>query len=148
MATWAILDDKNVVTNRIEADTTFIEASGQHGIELREGQPCDIGWVYNAATETFAEPIAQTNSEPEYHYRWTELKGGLRGTDLFGIAFQNPSVLNVITDAMTDLSDTNEHRWEDFSFAVLTIQEQYTTEQKDRFQALLQDTSFPAIAFN
>ena len=140
MGTWAIIEN-GIVTNRIAADADFLAATNQQGIELSDGQPCDIGWSFSNGT--FTPPV----NEP-LTYQWVDLENALRGTDLFGVAFAFTAPLILITHAFANTDQTNENRWGDFQFAVMQIEAAYSTAQKDRFQASLKDNGFPLMPFS
>jgi len=125
-----------IVINRIVADST-----PQDGIELIGDRPCDIGWSF--ANGVFSPPAVEVLS-----YQWVNLEDSLRGTDLFGVAFQFPAPLTLMTHAFASAEQTNENRWADFEYAVLTIQTAYSVEQKSRFNLLLAENGFPLIAFS
>ena len=125
-----------IVINRIVADST-----PQDGIELIGDRPCDIGWSF--ANGVFSPPAVEVLS-----YQWVNLEDSLRGTDLFGVAFQYPAPLTLMTHAFASTEQTNENRWADFEYAVLTIQTAYSVEQKSRFNLLLAENGFPLIAFS
>jgi len=132
---YAIVQNGAVV-NRIVADST-----PQDGIELIGDRPCDIGWSF--ANGVFSPPVVEVLS-----YQWVNLEDSLRGTDLFGVAFQFPAPLTLMTHAFASAEQTNENRWADFEYAVLSIQAAYSTEQKSRFNLLLTENGFPSIAFS
>lgn len=140
MGTWAIIEN-GVVTNRIVADADFLAASNQQGIELSDGQQCDIGWSFSNGTFTppVDEPLA---------YQWVGLEDALRGTDLFVVAFAFTAPLILITHAFANTDQSDENRWADFQFAVLQIESAYSLDQKDRFQALLKANGFPLMPFS
>jgi len=91
--------------------------------------------------------ISDPVEELEYSYNWVELENSLRGTDLFGVAFQFSAPLTLITHAFANTEQTNENRWSDFEFAVTAIQAAYSTEQKSHFNVLLNENGFPFITF-
>lgn len=91
--------------------------------------------------------ISDPVDELEYSYDWVELENSLRRTDLFGIAFQLPAPLILITHAFANTEQTDENRWSDFEFAVTGIQTAYSTEQKNHFNILLSENGFPLITF-
>ncbi|MBW4692186.1 MAG: hypothetical protein KME27_10515 [Lyngbya sp. HA4199-MV5] len=96
---------------------------------------------------TYLEALAILPSDPVTNYRWVDLENTLRGTDLFGVAFNNPNTLTLITHSFANTGQTDANRFADFTFAVQAIQEQYDQEQRDRFLSVLQACGFPPIAF-
>ena len=140
MGTWAIIE-KGVVTNRIVADADFLTASNQQGVELSDGQQCDVGWSFSNGT--FTPPL----DEP-LTYQWLGLENTLRGTELFAIAFAFTAPLILITHAFASTDQSDENRWSDFQFAVMQIESAYSPDQKDRFQASLKANGFPQMPFN
>jgi len=140
MGTWAIIEG-GVVTNRIVADADFLTASNQQGIELSDGQRCDIGSSFSNGT--FTPPV----DEP-LPYQWVGLEDTLRGTDLFVVAFAFTAPLILITHAFASTEQSDENRWSDFKFAVMQIESAYSLDQKDRFQASLKANGFPQMPFS
>ena len=58
MANFAVLDETNVVTNIIVAETKEIaeDVTQATCIEYTDENPAEIGWIYDPVTGTFAPP--------------------------------------------------------------------------------------------
>jgi hypothetical protein len=65
MATYAVLNNSNVVENIISAETLEVAEAVTHCVcvEYTSSNLAQIGWIYDEATNTFVPPTTESSTD-------------------------------------------------------------------------------------